>query len=187
MNVVIGNGQDGAVVEQRQHHDHHRRQRIKVEDQDRQRHEQQHAQRLGDAVDRVAVHPLEDTAALLDRVDDHRQAGRHQHDGRRRARRVRRARNGDAAVGFLQRRGVIHPVAGHADDVAALLQDIDDVELVFGEHLGETVGVLDGLGQLRRLLMLCHRRTRWHRGCWCPSPVSWRFPGRWPAHRRSPS
>ena len=148
MHVVIGDGQDGAVVEQRQHHDHHRRQRIKVEDQDRQRHEQQHAQRLGDAVDRVAVHPLEDLAALLDRVDDHRQAGRHQHDGRRRARRVGRARNGDAAVGLLQRGGVIHPVAGHADDVAALLQDIDDVELVFGEDLGETVGLLDGLGQL---------------------------------------
>ena len=62
MNIVIGDGQDGAVVEQRQHHDHHRRQRIEVEDQDRQRHEQQHAQRLGDAVDRVAVHPLEDAA-----------------------------------------------------------------------------------------------------------------------------
>ena len=145
MNIVIGNGQDGAVVEQRQHHDHHRRQWIKVEDQDRQRHEQQHAQRLGDAVDRVAVHPLEDAAALLDRVDDHRQAGRHQHDGRRRARRVRRARNGDAAVGFLQRGRVIHPVAGHADDVAALLQHIHDVELMFGKHLGETVGLLDGV------------------------------------------
>ena len=79
--------------------------------------------------------------ALLDRVDDHRQAGRHQHDGRRRARRVRRARNGDAAVGLLQRRGVVHAVAGHADDVAALLQDIDDVELVFGEDLGEAVGL----------------------------------------------
>ena len=32
MNVVIGNGQDGSVVEQRQHYDHHRRQWIKVED-----------------------------------------------------------------------------------------------------------------------------------------------------------
>ena len=85
--------------------------------------------------------------ALLDRVDDHRQAGRHQHDGRRRARRVGRARNGDAAVGLLQRGSVVHPVAGHADDVAALLQDVDDVELVFGKYLGEAVGLFDGLGR----------------------------------------
>ena len=93
-------------------------------------------------------------AALLDGVDDDRQAGRHQHDGGRRACRVRRAGNGDAAVGLLQRRGVVHAVAGHADDVAALLQIIDDVELVFGEDLGEAVGVLDGLGYRRRLLLL---------------------------------
>jgi hypothetical protein len=38
--------------------------------------------------------------------------------------------------------------------VAALLQHIHDVELMFGEYLGETVGVLDGVSQLRRLLML---------------------------------
>ena len=152
MDVVVGNGQNRAVVEQGQHHDHHRGQRIKVEDQDRQGHEQQHAQGLGNAVDRVAVHPLEDFPALLDRVDDHRQAGGHQHDGRRGARRVRGARNGDAAVGLLQRRGVIHPVAGHADDVAALLQDIDNMELVLREHLGEAV-----------------RTSRWTRANW---PVS---------------
>ena len=154
MNIVIGNGQDGAVIEQRQHHDHHGRQWIEVKDQDRQRHEQQHPQRLGDAVDRVAVHPLEDAAALLDRVNNHREAWRHQHDGRRRSRRVRRTRNSDAAVGFLQRGGVIHPVARHADDVAEFLQDIHNVELVLGEHLGETVGLLDGLGYRLCLLLL---------------------------------
>ncbi len=72
MNVVIGDGQDGSVVEQCQHHNHHRSQWIEVKHQDRQRHEEQHAQSFGDAVDRVAVHPLEDAAALLDCVDDHR-------------------------------------------------------------------------------------------------------------------
>ena len=83
-NVVVGDGQDGAVVEQRQHHDLHRRHGKEVEDQDARRDEQQHPQRLGDAVDRVAVHPLEDLPALLDRVDDHRQSGGGQHDGQRR-------------------------------------------------------------------------------------------------------
>ena len=34
----------------------------------------------------------------------------------------------------------------------ALLQDVDDVELVLGEDLGEAVGLLDGLGRRRGLL-----------------------------------
>ncbi len=159
MNVVISDGQDGSVVEQRQYHDHHRRQWIEVEHQDRQRHEQQHAQRLSNTVDRIAVHPLERFSALLDRVDNHRQAGRHQHDGCRRARGVRGAGNGDAAVSFLQRGGVVHPVARHADNVAALLQHVHDMELVFGEYLGKTVGFFDGLRRLGRFVMLYVAQT----------------------------
>jgi hypothetical protein len=62
---------DGAIVEQRQHDDHDRGQGIEFEDDDRQRHEQENAQRLGDPIDRVAVHPLKDAAAFLDRFDDH--------------------------------------------------------------------------------------------------------------------
>ena len=72
----------------------------------------------------------------------------------RRARRIGRAGNGDAAIGFLERRGVVHPISRHADDVAALLQDIHDVEFVFREHLGEAVRLFDGLRRLRRLVML---------------------------------
>ena len=34
-----------------------------------------------------------------------------------------------------------------------MLQDVHDVEFVFGEHLGEAVRVLDGLLQLRGLMM----------------------------------
>ncbi len=130
MNVVIRDGQDGAVVEHGDHHDHHCGHGIEVKHQDRQRHEEQHAQRFGDAVDRVAVHPLEDTAALLDRVDDYRQTGGQQYNGGRRASRVGCTGNGDAAVRFFQRGRVVHPIAGHADDVAALLQDVDNVVLV---------------------------------------------------------
>ena len=104
-----------------------------------------------------------------------------QHDGGRGARRVGRAGDGDAAVGLLQRGSVVHAVAGHADDVAALLQDVDDVELVLGEHLGEAVGLLDGLGHRRASLRAWRRRGRRRRGCRCPSRASWRSPWRWPA------
>ena len=71
-NIVVGNRENGPVIEQREHHDHHRRQGIEVEDEDGRRHEQQHAQRLRNPVDRVTVHPLENPAALLDRINDDR-------------------------------------------------------------------------------------------------------------------
>ena len=74
------------------------------------------------------------------------------HDRRRCARGVRRAGHRNTAIGFLQRGGIIHSVAGHADDVAALLQDINNVELVFGKNLGEAVGIFDGLGIRSRFL-----------------------------------
>ena len=57
--------------------------------------------------------------------------------------------NGDAAIRFLERRSVVYAVSGHADDVAALLQDIHDVEFMFGKYLGEAVRFFDGF---RRLL-----------------------------------
>src|SRR5579872_7139312 len=65
MHLVIGDGENGPVVEYGDHHDHHRGYWIEVKYEDGQRHEEQHAQGFGNAVDRVAVHPLEDPAALL--------------------------------------------------------------------------------------------------------------------------
>src|ERR1700722_13395899 len=70
LDVVISDGQDRSIIEQRQHHDHYRGQWIEVEHEDCQRHEQQHSQCFGDAVDCIAVHSLEDTTTLLDRVND---------------------------------------------------------------------------------------------------------------------
>jgi hypothetical protein len=54
----------------------------------------------------------------------------------------------------LERRGVVHAVAGHADDVAGLLQHIDDVELVLREDLGEAVRLLDRRRKGRGLMTL---------------------------------
>jgi len=67
VHVVVGDGQDRAVVEQRQHHDHDRGHRVEVEDQNGQGDKQQHPPLQGfrDSVDRVTVHPLEDLAASL--------------------------------------------------------------------------------------------------------------------------
>jgi hypothetical protein len=53
--------------------------------------------------------------------------------------------DGEAAVGLLQRRGVVDPVAGHGDDVSALLQGVDDAVFVLRHHLGEDAHALDHL------------------------------------------
>ena len=71
VNVVIRDGKDGSVVEHGDHNNHHCGDRVEVKNQDRQRHEEQHAQRFGDAVHGIAVHPLEDAAAFLDRINDY--------------------------------------------------------------------------------------------------------------------
>ena len=81
-------------------------------------------------------------------------ARRHQHDRRRRPGRVGRARYGDAAIGLLQRGGVVHAVARHPDDVATLLQHVHDVELVLRENLGKAVRILDRLGDRGGLFVL---------------------------------
>ena len=44
---------------------------------------------------------------------------------------------------MFERRGVVHAVARHPDNVAVLLQDVDNVVLIFGEHLGKAVGFFD--------------------------------------------
>jgi len=91
-------------------------------------------ERLGDAIDRIAVHPLKDLPALLiasmitarPGVVSTMEAGARG--------RVGRARDGDAAVSLLQRRASFTPSPVMPRCVPASA-DIDDVELVFGEHL----------------------------------------------------
>ena len=120
--VVIRDGHDRNVVEQRQHDDHRRRQRLKLEEHDR-RHDQQHdVERHRDAVVDVALDALEDLPRADDGVDDGREAGRGQDQGGGAARGIGGAADGDAAIGLAQGRRIVDAVAGHRDDVAALLQ-----------------------------------------------------------------
>ena len=78
--------------------------------------------------------------------------GRHQHDVGGGARRVGRAGDGDAGIRLLQGWRVVHAVAGHANDVVPSLQHLDDVELVLGKDLRESVGLLDGHRELPGLV-----------------------------------
>ena len=83
--VVVSDHHDGQIVEERQQHHHDRGDRIEIEDQDAGRHEQQEAHGLCDAIDRIAVHALENAAGLLDGRGDHRKPRRGQHTAAARA------------------------------------------------------------------------------------------------------
>ena len=50
---------------------------------------------------------------------------------------IRRSRVGNAHFRLLQRGGVIHPVAGHPDDMAGGLQPLDQMELVLRQYFGK--------------------------------------------------
>ena len=58
-------------------------------------------------------------------------------------------------------RRVVDAVAGHADDELALPEDLDDEELVLGEHLREPVGVHDRVAVVlpELCIIMCHNNT----------------------------
>mmetsp|Transcript_17769 Transcript_17769/g.62638 ORF Transcript_17769/g.62638 Transcript_17769/m.62638 type:complete len:379 (+) Transcript_17769:928-2064(+) len=116
--------------------------------QHREEEEEQQLDGAGDAVDAVVAHALEDLARALDGLDDDRQARLREHDVGGGLGGVRRALDGDADVGALERRRVVDAVARHARHVALLADDVDDLELVLGQHLGEAVGGHDDGGQV---------------------------------------
>ncbi|BAS82655.1 Os03g0183950 [Oryza sativa Japonica Group] len=108
--------------------------------------------RVQELAHRVVLHPLEDGAAGEDGADDDAEAGLGEHDVGGAPRGVRRVGDGDADVGLLQRRRVVHAVAGHPAHVAAPpLNHPHDLVLVLREHAGEPV---------RLLHELLHRNSR---------------------------
>ena len=59
-----------------------------------------------------------------------------------------------ADIRAFQRRRVVHAVAGHCNDMAAILERLDDVEFVFRRNAREDRNVLD------HLLQVLHRHAR---------------------------
>ena len=100
--VVVRDGHDRNVVEQRQHDDHRRRQRLEPQEHDRRHHQQHDVERHRDAVVHVALDALEDLPRADDGVDDGREAGSRQDQGGGAARGVGGAADGDAAIGLAQ-------------------------------------------------------------------------------------
>lgn len=140
--VVVGNGQGSDISEDSDEDDKLEVERG-VEDGDPKTQEDLKMERQGDTVDDVGVHTVEDLARGLEGVDDGRETGGKEDDIGGRSGGVRGTLDGNTGVGLLERWSVVDTVTSHGNEVATLLQDLDDVVLVLGEDLGETIGSLD--------------------------------------------
>ena len=92
-----------------------------------------------------------DPPAELDRLDDGGEVvvGQDHHRGALRDLGAGDA-HGDADVGLLEGRRVVHAVAGHGDDVALLLEQAHQADLVFRRHAGDHADVVQAASSARR-------------------------------------
>ncbi|ROV95796.1 hypothetical protein VPNG_08757 [Cytospora leucostoma] len=97
----------------------------------------------GDTVDDVGVHAVENLAGSLQGVDNSTKTRGKEHNVGSGTGSVGSTLNSDTGIGLLQRGSIVDTVTSHGNEVATLLEDLDDVVLVLGEDLGETIGSLD--------------------------------------------
>ncbi|TLD21338.1 hypothetical protein PspLS_09068 [Pyricularia sp. CBS 133598] len=102
-----------------------------------------------DTVDDIGVHTVENLARSLEGVDDGTKTGGKEDNVGGRSSGVGGTLDSDTSVGLLQRGSVVDTITSHGNQVATLLQDLHDVVLVLGENLGETIGSLNEIVNLR--------------------------------------
>ena len=140
--VVVGDGDGGKISEEGNEHnqigthglvdDDHRGDQVDLK-----------MQTQGDTVLDVGLHALEDLTGQLDGIDDGGQTGGKEDNIGGGLGSLGGALDGDTAVGLLERGSIVDTVTSHGSQVTTLLQHLDDLVLVLGEHFGETVGLLD--------------------------------------------
>ncbi|GKT86554.1 LOW QUALITY PROTEIN: hypothetical protein Ct61P_04404 [Colletotrichum tofieldiae] len=146
--VVVGDGQGGDIGENGNEDDKLNVQGT-VENGDPQAKVDLQVDGEGDTVDDVGVHAVENLAGSLQGVNDGTKTGGKEDNVGSGAGGVRGTLDGDASVGLLQGGGIVDTVTSHGNEVATLLENLDDVVLVLGEDLGETIGSLDEVVNLR--------------------------------------
>lgn len=100
-------------------------------------------------VDDVCVHAVENLARSLEGINDSTETGGKEDNVGGGAGSVRGTLDSNTSISLLERGGIVDTVTGHGNEVATLLENLDDVVLVLGEDLGETIGSLDEIVDLR--------------------------------------
>lgn len=146
--VVVGDGESGNIGENGDEDNQVQVERA-VENGNPEAEEDLHVQRQGDTVDNVGVHAVEDLAGSLEGINDGTETRGEEDDIRGGAGSVRGTLNGDTSIGLLQGGGIVDTVTSHGNEVTTLLENLNDGVLVLGEDLGETIGGLDEIVDLR--------------------------------------
>jgi hypothetical protein len=146
--VVVGNGQ-GSDISEDSNEDDELNVEGAVQDGDPQTQEDLHVQGKSDTVDNVGVHAVENLAGSLEGIDNGTQTRSKEDDIGSGAGSVGGTLDSNTSVSLLQRGSVVDTVTSHGNEVATLLENLDDGVLVLGEDLGETIGSLNEIVDLR--------------------------------------
>ncbi|KAH0357736.1 plasma membrane H+-ATPase Pma1, partial [Aureobasidium melanogenum] len=142
VSVIVGNGDGGQIGEEGDEDDEvgtdglvdddHGSGKVKLQ-----------VQAQGDTVLNVSLHTLEDLAGSLDGVDDGGKTGSKEDDIGGSLSSLSGTLDSDTTVRLLERRSVVDTVTSHGSQVTTLLEHLDDLVLVLGEDLSETISLLN--------------------------------------------
>ena len=140
--VVVGNGQ-GSDIGKDGNEDDQLDVQGSVQDGNPETKVDLEVDRQSDTVDDVGVHAVENLAGSLQGVDDGTKTRGKEDNVGSGAGSIRGTLDSNTSIGLLQRGSVVDTVTSHGNEVATLLENLDDVVLVLGENLGETISSLD--------------------------------------------
>ncbi|KAG2024738.1 hypothetical protein GB937_003437 [Aspergillus fischeri] len=140
--IVVGNGDGGQISEQGDEdnqlgvegliNDDHGGDKVDLK-----------VETEGNTVLNVGLHTLEDLTGKLDGIDDGAETGGKEDDISSGLGSLSGTLDGNTTVSLLQRGSVVDTVTSHGSQVTTLLQHLDDLVLVLGEDLSETISLLN--------------------------------------------
>ena len=151
----IDHGDDDEELAEQQLHREQRHTTVDVEDRGEE-HQLQHRRQHGQLQLHVRRDAPVDVAAEVDRAHERGEVVVGEHDLAGLLRDLGAAAHGDADVGLLERGGIVDRVAGHGDDLARLLHESGEADLVLGRDPAEDVELREpfdhlGVGQLLQI------------------------------------
>jgi hypothetical protein len=145
--VIVGDGEGGDIGENGDEDDELNVKRL-VQDGDPETKEDLEMDGQSDTVDNVGVHAVENLAGSLESIDDGAETRSQEDDISGGAGSVRGTLDGNTGIGLLQGWGIVDTVTSHGNEVTTLLENLDDVVLVLGEDLSESISGLDEIVNL---------------------------------------
>jgi hypothetical protein len=92
---------------------------------------------------------MEDLARSLKSIDDSTETRSEEDNIGGRTSGIRGTLDSNTSISLLQRGSIVDTVTSHSNEVTTLLENLDDVVLVLGENLSETIGSLNEIVNLR--------------------------------------